>query len=1132
MLGLGLCLALVMCLAVPNRVHAQSLYGTITGNVTDPSGATVPGAEITLTNPDTNYTQTAISNDAGGYTLKNVPDGSYRMSVSLEGFKEYVLEGVPVSVGGVTRQDVQLSVGELSDTVTVSSAATVLQTDSTDVSDQLEKAEIADLPMAQFRNYQSLVNLVPGATPARFQNAITDTPGRSLSTNVNGTARNNNNTRIDGAMSVNIWLPHHAAYVPPSETIEVVNVVTNNFDAEQGFAGGAALTVVTKSGTNEFHGSGFWYHENSSLNARNFFRFTDTDGDGEANKVKGRRHIWGGTVGGPVLKDKVFFFAGFEATQQATAKTQTSTLPTADQRAGDFSAFLPDGSGNCPAGGGCTIIYNPFTGNADGTGRTPFAGNIIPEGMIASPSATMQGLLPLPNLPGLTSNFQNGGPEVMNRFNTDVKGDWNASDVVRVWGKFSWMDATVEKDTQFGPGGGGAIGGGGDGVGDTDVKVYSAGYNWTASPTFLIDGNFGYTDMDQTVIPSDFTLENFGQDVLGIPGTNSTPQQEQACVVDGVNRCGGQPRFSVSGFSNFGQPDGWSPIFRDENSLTFTNNFSISKGSHEFRFGYDLVKHMLNHWQPEIGAGPRGRFNFNREMTGVPGGSVSDQNAWASYLLGIPSFNGKSLQWELMTTNEWQHAFYFRDRWQATPNLTFTLGLRWEYYPLVTRDDRPMEYLDLNGPRTPCGTDSPSGECLTLILDNDIGVSKKLFAPRVGLAYRLGDNSVFRAGYGITYSPIPFGRPLRGFYPLTVAGEFTAQNSSVPFTSLSEGIPIFTGPASTAPGSEIPLPSFVDQRTMPANHITRGYIQSWNVVFERKLPAEFVINLGYVGTQTTNQLADYQMNWAPPGGGNTGRQLSDVSTTNVRFWDGWLSSNYHALQVSMNRRFVDGFFVKAAYTYSRAINATDDEGWAGVSWNDPALLGRNRAQTGFNRPHMLQMAAVYELPWGKDSDGIVDRIIKDWQINGIFSANEQTPGTVGSSSVLDARSNAQTADQVGEVVNLGGIGSGNPYYSTSSFAPVSRVPGTDCTNLDCYGNSGRNIIRGTTWVNLDFSIFRNFRIKDDQGIEFRAEFFNLTNTPHFNNPNFSASSSSFMQITSTSQNALNRVIRFGLKYTF
>ena len=1118
----GLVLVLAPTWSAPEQAVAQALYGTLTGQVRDPSAGAVPGADVVIVNLATNFTQAGFTDEVGNYTLRNLPVGMYRVRVSMIGFREAVIDRVNITAGVVTRENVTLQIGELAESITVLGSATLLRTDTAELSFHLESKEIRNLPLNVYRNYQALINLVPGATPAAFQNAITDTPGRALATNIQGTAKNVNMTRIDGAASVNLWLPHHTAYVPPSETIEVVDISTNTFDAEKGFAGGAAVTVITKSGTNEFRGSAFHYHENQALNARNFFNWVDRDGDGKADKPAGNRNIGGFTIGGPIVRDKLFFFGGWEGTFQRVARQTTATVATAAMRSGDFSDFSE-------------VIYDPLTGNPQGSGKTPFPGNIIPQDRMSPAALKMRSLIPLPNRPGLTSNYEISGTEAMDRHNYDVKVDWYLSDAHRFWGKFSWLDAEVRKDSVFGPGGGGAIGGGGDGVGDTDVKVYGIGLNWTISPTFLIDANFGYTDMDQVCETADLALGNFGRDVLGIPGVNAAEGQDQACIVDGVNRCGGIPYFGVSGFSAFGQTDVWSPLWRDETSATFTQNFSWSKGGHELRFGYDLVRHRMGHWQPEIGAGPRGAFLFSRNSTANKGGAAgTDRNSWAGFLLGVYELSGKSLQWEYMTANEWQHAFYLRDRWQVTPKLTLQLGLRYEYFPLVTRDDRAMEILNLRDGPAACqfqsGTRIVDGRCLYMTLDNHTAVSKRLFGPRVGFAYRLTDNDVFRAGYGITNSPLPFARPLRGFYPLTVGAIFPTQDSYVAEMFLEDGIPLFVGPP-TAPGSVIPLPPFVQQRTMPEDKINRGYIQSWNVMYERRLPSEFVVSLGYAGTQTVRQLADHNINWSLPGGGVSGRRLFPASTTSILFWDGWLSANYHSLQMAVNRRFVDGLFIKGAYTWGRAINRTDEEGWAGVSWNDPKLLHRNRAQAGYNRPQNLQLATVYELPWGRGRDDFAGMVLRGWQINGVFSAHHQTPFSIGSGGPLNSAHNTQTADQVkADVANFGGIFDG-PYYDPTAFARVNRIPGVGCNinDLSCYGTSGRNILRGPSWVNLDFSLFRTFGITEGLVLEFRAEAFNLTNTPHFNNPVNSVDAGNFMRITGTNVNAPERILRFGFK---
>ena len=292
----------------------QVLYGGITGTVTDSTGGTVPAATVTITHKETNLSRETVTNDSGIYTFTNVQAGAYDIKVSLSGFREFVQTNVPVSVNQISRVDVKLDVGALTETVTVQSAAELLQTDKADVHTELKSAEITSLPLNQFRNYQALINLVPGATPGVFQNAETDTPARSLSTNVNGQNRNNNGTRTDGATNVNIWLPHHNVYVSPAETIDTVNISTNNFDAEQGMAGGAAVTVITKSGTNQFKGSAFEFYNSDKLNATPYF--FGNDPNGKPPKLPITRNIYGGTVGGPIQRNRLFFFGSFEGYKQ------------------------------------------------------------------------------------------------------------------------------------------------------------------------------------------------------------------------------------------------------------------------------------------------------------------------------------------------------------------------------------------------------------------------------------------------------------------------------------------------------------------------------------------------------------------------------------------------------------------------------------------------------------------------------------------------------------------------------------------------------------------------------------------------------------------------------------------------
>ena len=350
-----------------SAVVAQILYGSVVGVVKDPQGGFVPGATVTIIHKETNLTKETVTDGEGAFTVTNVLPGPYDVKVTLQGFREAVRADVPVSVGQISRVTVTLAVGSVSETVTVVSNTQLLQTDKADVSTELKSQELTSMPLNRFRNYQALINLVPGTTPMAFGNAETDTPARSLATNVNGQANTGNSTRTDGATNMNIWLPNHNMYISPAETIDTVNISTSSFDAEQGMAGGAAVTVVTKSGTNRFKGSGFEFYNSDKLNATpRFFGAGATP-----PKLPVKANTYGGTLGGPIRRDRVFFFGSFEGYKREQSLFTFFTVPDARLRAGDFSQALN-------TNGSLQTIYDPATGAANGSGRAAFANNQIP----------------------------------------------------------------------------------------------------------------------------------------------------------------------------------------------------------------------------------------------------------------------------------------------------------------------------------------------------------------------------------------------------------------------------------------------------------------------------------------------------------------------------------------------------------------------------------------------------------------------------------------------------------------------------------------------------------------------------------------------------------------------------------
>ncbi len=1101
--SLGLLLALSF--TAISSLRAQVLNGSIVGVVSDPSSAVVPAAQVSVASESIGVNRSVTTDEGGRYSLVNLQPGTYELTVEAAGFRPASRTGVEVTANNVSRLDVELEVGAVTEVVSVSAAAAQLQTDKSDTRSELTKTAMTNLPLANYRNYQSLVNLVPGATPAAFQNSPVDSPARALTTNINGTNRNNNNTRVDGATNVYIWLPHHTAYVPPVETIESVNVTTSAFDAEQGMAGGSAVTVVSKSGTNEFHGVASWYHDDESLRARNFFLRTD--------KPDSSNDIFTGTIGGPIVKDKLFFFFGYERFMERAGKSGNFGVPTTDMRAGDFSGFS-------------TTIYDPLTGNADGTDRSPFPGNRIPNERHSRVILGIQEMIPEPNLPGHLNNFAVSDQQKMDRDNFDVKINWNPAPNHNFFGKYSRMQAIVNGVMAFGEAGGPELGA--PGTGDTDVNVITFGDTWTISPNLLWDATFGFTKFDQTVLGPDHGV-NWGTEVWDIPGANGPTggfgvEQvlDQCPDPDGLCYTG---QAEIRAYQhNWGNDNGWQPMWRNDRSWTFTSNMSWIKGAHELRFGFDTVKHHLNHWQPEVNEGPRGLIRFDGDPTALRGGASPNQlNQYASALLGLVNDYQKAEQFFLMTAREWQFGLYARDRWQVTPKLTLNLGLRWEYYPLMSRDGRGLERWDPSTNMVLLGGLGATPD------DAGITVSKALFAPRIGIAYRATTNTVIRTGYGITYDPLPFARPLRGLYPASLGGAWNSDSFQW-VNTVDEGFPAEIERPDVSAG-QIPLPANISMgpRSPWGGELNRGYIQSWNFTIERRLPADFVTSVAYVGNQTTHQLADRDINAGFPGSGNSGRPLASNLGRRIgtAMWDGWLSANYHSLQVAINKQMSNGLFLKGAYTFSKAINMTDEDGWASVGRNWEPEIGWNRGPAGYDRKHMFVMGFLYELPFGPGkpfaTSGAGSWILRDWQFNGTFSHYTGRPFTVTASGAsVNAPSNTQTADQVkDEVIKIGGVGPGAKFYDPDAFAPVTGQR---------FGSSGRNILSGPNWTNLDMSIFRNFRFSERYALEFRAEAFNVSNTPHFNNPASNASNSNFMEISSAQSD--ERQFRFGLRFSF
>ncbi|MBI2687379.1 MAG: TonB-dependent receptor [Acidobacteria bacterium] len=1120
-----------LCLLSVLPARAQVLYGSIVGQVEDPSGSMVPNATITATNKASGSAREVKADAEGRYALLSLLAGEYDIKITASGFRTMNRPGVAVSINTVTRIDVRLEVGQPADSITISAEAVQLQTDKSDVRHEITARTITSLPLPGYRNYQTLLNLVPGATPAAFQNAVVDTPGRALTTNVNGTARNSNNTLTDGAANINVWLPHHTAYVAPVESIETVNISTGSFDAEQGMAGGAAITVATKSGTNQIHGSGAWFHNNQHLNTVPFFR------SATYQKPLSILNIGSGTIGGPIRKDKLFYFFSYERTMERSGNAGNYSVAPAEFRAGDFSKWA-----------NYSTVYDPAT-SADPAARSPFPGNIVPQNRWNPTFMNIYKDMPMPNQisptdpNNLSGNYFVSGILKLNRNNYDVKVNYSVNKKLSVWGKYSRMDAPVNGVYPFGSLGGSALGT--EGFGETTTQLPTFGYNHTFSPTFMMDGVFGIMRMDQFVgIPG--VDKNVGLDVWKIPGTNGGKQYAND------PRYGGAPVIDGFGFSYIGFGATWTPVWRHERTYTYQTNFSKISGAHEIRWGFEPRRLELNHWQPET-ANPRGSISMAGGSTIRTGGQSREPNAFAAALLGNVYSYSKSIQYFEMKTREWQYAFYVRDRWQVNRRLTLNLGLRYEYYPLINRDDRGIERWD------PYTNIVYFGGLGGTPRDVGITVSKKLFAPRAGFAYRLTDKTVIRSGYGLTYDPIPFGRPLRGLYPATLSGSWLPDDRSFGwYNQINQGIPDIPTPDVSKGQGTLPVNLDMGPRSPWGGELHRGYIQSWNFTIERSLPMNMVGSIAYVGTRTIHQLLDRDINTAGPGLGVSTANLPLAKlygrTIGTNMWDGIGYGSYNAFQAALNKSLSHGLLLKASYTWSKTLNFADDDGWAGLkafSWE--GMIRRNYSPAGYDRRHMFTAGYLYELPIGANkkvnlTNKVVDAVAGGWKLSGLFSAYTGTPFTVsGSGSSLRCIGCTQTADQLRAVTKLDGKGPLQPYFDPSSFRdplfsfnpanPVYR-PGT----------MGINVLYGPGYWRWDPAIFKEFKLpfRDGAGIEFRAESTNLPHTTRWGNPSGASANmrlnpdgslnttlanplNGFMTITSADS---NRQFRFGARLQF
>jgi hypothetical protein len=1092
-------------LVANQNAKAQVLFGSVVGNVVDASGSIVPGAAVKITETSTNDVFNTQTNDNGAYSVSTLPAGTYQVEITKPGFRTFVSSNIVVNQNNVVRVDASMQVGAQVEKIEVTAEAAALQTDRADIHTEVSTQQLENLPQPN-RTWENLVELTPGSTPPNGQlQGGTNNPSKSMSFSFNGGATNSSTVRIEGVSARNPWVTNYTTFVPSVEAIQDVNIVTNSADAEQGFASGASINVRLKSGTNGFHGAAYEYNVGAYSEANNFFA---PYGSKPPHLVDNNPGVF---AGGPIIPNKLFYFGSYEGDYNDSAVSGILSLPTPSELSGNESASP-------------NPIYDPTTGNKNtGQGRTAFPGNIVPVNMIDPVVAKLLPHFPSVTYPNLSvSNDFVNQAQVYNLHKIDTKYDYVATEKLRFSGRYGYQPYyNVQQPiygSYLGGSGGFASAGAGNYLQHGATLAVSGSGTYIVSPTFVIDATFGITQAHQLLFPTD-SNERLGQE-LGIPGANTGP----------LPWAGGLPNFAIANFVTLGYSypalEYKDPIFE------YQANGTKTAGSHTIRFGTDIIREHQNHIEvrPTV-------FTFSGNATALNAPTAPSPNAYnaiADFLLGDATTLGNYVQFVYpLTLRTWNIAFYIHDQWQVNRKLTLNYGLRWEHYPVPTEANRGINYYD---PQTDiieeCGVDGVSGNC-------GMRVSNKLFAPSIGLAYRVGENFVIRAGYSLSPQPDSMGRQGVQSYPdeaqSTVNG---ATSYAVAGTPSTTGAPVI--PQATLVNGTTLVPANTGNLFWnPANFI-RGYIESYNFTLEKEFKGGLAAQAGYVGSHGVHLFTNENINYGLVGGGAASQSLypygiTAAATENLPV----LSDKYNSLQATLRKVLSNGLTFQTAFTYQHDI------GIQTLSILIPQAFNRNDYTTSQDRTFNLSVAGAYELPFGKGKQfvqhGPLSYIVGGWNLNAVFTHFSGLPFTVTTSSAsCNCPGNTQTANQILSSVSIVGNGTnGQPYFNPLAYAPVTNA---------AFGTSGFNQLRGPGATNIDLSVFRSFSVTERLKLQFRIEALNATNTPHFANPSgLTVSNATFNsdgtikalngydQITSTAQISRlvdPRYLRLGVRITF
>ncbi len=1098
------------------QATGQVNTASLTGLVTDPNGAVASKARVTITSTTTGLNRSMLTDGAGYYSFQAIPIGSYAVKVEASGF-EMISEQVQLETAEKSRRDYTLKVGSAQETVTVSTGASGLSPDDASISTIIGTETIEQTPL-YLRNWDDLLRVVAGVQISRFtQQSGSTSAGRTGDFNVHGVHSLQNNFILDGidnnTISENVQELSTEAAHPSVDVIQEFNIITNPYSAEYGRAPGAAVSISTKGGTNQFHGLAFEYIRNRYFDANDFF--SDRN---HLPKPENNQNQFGGNFGGPILHNKMFGFFNYEGTRIKQGVSRIATVPLPNERIGDFSPATA-----ALVGVKYPTIYDPTTGQ-------PFPNNQIPADRLDKAVSGLMALFPQPNLPGDLNNYTRNALAMDNTDSYDGRFDWTVSARDNVFIRYSYSNRF-----RFIPGnfGGIADGTSTSAFGRQYLKSHSAVIGWTHifSPTLVNDFHLGFLRNYSAAQQDPFGLNAANEFVPGIPNNPAI--------------AGGVPLTQFASFTFIGSPD-FLPKSQVPQQFEWVDAVSLTRGAHSLKFGGTLYAPMRNTFQDEPGT--RGDLNFNGIFTCQRGGpnnqcqgktNVTSGLSYADGLLGYVQATQLS-NVHFVDQRLWMLSAYGEDDWKVTPKLTLNLGLRYEFATPALEGGNKLANFD---PTANAGAGglvfAKNGSLRDRAL---VDINKKDFAPRLGVVYSITPKTIVRAGYGLYYSVFErYGSEDQlALNPPFLINKTpaVASNATAPVFFAQNGFP-----------SNFLDPSTINLNQLQAFHIRTmnphdptPTVQQWSFGFQRQLGSEWTAELDYVGTKSTHLDTLHDLNQPTINGSQSSRKVPFPNFGYIEYTNAIGYGNYNGLEATLTRRFSKGVSLRAAYTYSRSIDNTPEE-LESNSGGPPNGNNFNQwyGASDFDVPHRVAVSYVYELPFGSGKSmlnhGLASYIFGGFRTSGVYTYYSGHPFTVTAggtlSSALDPYGQATAVpDLVGKPQLVG-----NPncwwYASQNKQCAVFAPQATDAFALPApgvVGTSGRNTLRGPHITVFDASLLREFPIRDAANLEFRWEVFNVTNTPEFGQPNSDFSSGAAGTITSLSGDP--RVMQFALRLSF